>query len=191
MATRLDRFLESIDPSKTLDVVAARADEALNSFPMDAGALEGSEFMECVGRFVCHLDNHLLCLNPPRSYDPQAHWGQGCRLLEAEYGHDAILNANDLARTGVDGGLLGILRALARRRADEYASNEVAARVSAFWGGLTVEGQLSVADEYLAKYAHLLPRERTESGGIRTKIGFHKTLEQHPHMIQRLQRVGR
>ena len=39
MTTRLDRLLESIDPSRTIDQVSADVDRAVNSFTMQAEQL--------------------------------------------------------------------------------------------------------------------------------------------------------
>ncbi|MBW1744311.1 MAG: hypothetical protein JRJ47_12925 [Deltaproteobacteria bacterium] len=40
MKTRLDKLLESIDPTVTLDQVSSRVDEAMNSFKMESGIIQ-------------------------------------------------------------------------------------------------------------------------------------------------------
>ncbi len=192
MATKLERFLESIDPSGTIDETAARADAALNVFTVNPnGVPDGESFEHCLGRFLCHLDNHCLRLNPPWTYDPKRDIGRCYNLLVAEYGKDGVLVANDLIVTGQDGGLYGVLRAVARRRANQYAQTEIAARVSVFWRGLNTQEQLDVAEEYIKRFRDLLPAELTEGTGVRMKIRFWKVLEQHPYMVHRLRGVGR
>ena len=55
--TRLDRLLESIDPSKTLDQVSARIDDAINSFEKDAGVIEDwNTFKAVLTKFFRHTE---------------------------------------------------------------------------------------------------------------------------------------
>ncbi len=163
MATKLDRLLDSIAPEQTLDAVTALADAALTSFhPDQAVVTDWEAFKACLGRFFCHLENHLLRLEPPRAVDHWMDWGRCCRLLMEEYGKNGEKAAFEMVRTGNEGGLYAVLKAVAQRTADQCASNGIAARVSAYWSALPVDEQFEVMDEYLEKYGHLFPSELTE-----------------------------
>ena len=74
---------------------------------------------------------------------------------------------------------------------EEYAGNEIRAKVSHFWYSLSMDEQFSVMEEYLEKYRHLLPPELTEGNAVRLKADFTKVLEKHPYMIRRLSEVWR
>jgi hypothetical protein len=96
-----------------------------------------------------------------------------------------------MARTGNEGGLYAVLKALAMRMAEQYTRNEVSAKVSFFLDSLSVDEFLAAADEYVSKYRHILPSEMTEKGAGRIKANFEKVLNEHPFVIQRLQMAGR
>jgi len=192
METELDELLASIDPSRTLDETAARADEAVNSFDPGTGVItDWVEFQDCLGSLYCHVENHVLRLRSPREPDMWMDWGRCCRLLLDEYGADGEKAAFEMARTGNEGGLLGVQRTVAKHIAEQYAATEISAIVSSYLNGLTAQEQLDAADEYVEKFGDLLPSELTEGNAVRIKISFFKTLEQHPRMMQRLRRVGR
>ena len=58
MSSTLDALLDSIDPARTLDAVAARADDALNTFSVEAGRIAGWEaFRACLVGFLRHLES--------------------------------------------------------------------------------------------------------------------------------------
>jgi len=190
--TQLDRLLESIDPDRTLSDVAARTDDAINSFHMNRGsAKKWEEFMGCLIGLFCHVENTVLALDPPRSVNPEIDWGRCSRLLMEEYGKSGEKTAFELARTGVEGGLYGVMKALARRLAAQYVKNEISARISYYWDALTVDEKVAASAEYLEKYGHLLPSEITEGSAARVRANFTKVLEEHPRLIQRTRQVGR
>jgi hypothetical protein len=112
-------------------------------------------------------------------------------LLSHIYGHNGENTAFDMARTGNAGGLYAVLKAVALRMAEEYAENEIAGRIDYYWRKLTLDEQLSVADEYLEKYAHLLPPEVTEDSAARIRANFPKLLTQHPEIIRKIRLLGR
>jgi len=192
METRLNRLLESIDPGVTLDQVSARIDEALNSFNMESGIIQKwDEFKRVLTRFHWHVQKAILRTRLSRTPDPEIEWGRCCGILLKEYGLNGEKAAFELARTGAEGGLYRVLKSVARRMIDEYAGNEISAKICHFWHGLSVDEQLAATEEYLEKYGHLLPPELTEGSAARIKAHFVKVLEEHPHIIMRLRRLGR
>jgi hypothetical protein len=190
--TRLDKLLESIDPAVTLDQVSTPIDEALNSFNMASGMIQRwDEFKGVLTRFSWHVQSEVLRIRLSRSPDPDMDWGRCCELLLKEYGVNGEKAAFEIARTGMEGGLYQVLKALATRMIEEYASREISAKISHFWHGLSPEEQLASAEEYLQKYGHLLPSELTEGSAARIKAEFIKVLEEHPRMINRLRGIAR
>ena len=96
-----------------------------------------------------------------------------------------------MARTGNEGGLYAVLKALAKLMSEEYANNEISARISHYWNQLTPQEWLAAGEEFIAKYGHLLPSEHTEGTGARIKADLPKTLKEYPRLLQQLRRVGR
>ena len=192
MPSKLDRFLETIDPSRNIEQLWSRADNALNSFKVNqAMATDYWEFQRFLAELFCHLENTLLRLNPPRKTEYDFDGGRCLHLLQQELGSQADKVAFDRARTGVDGGLYGVLKLVARLMVEQYSGNEVAARVSEFWNGLSMDEQLEVSHEYVRKHGHMLPSEVTEGSAVRVMINFTKVLEEHPRLVARVRRIGR
>ena len=192
MGTRLDQLLDRIAPPRTIDETASRTDRALNSFRLKTALItDWEEFKACTAEFYCHVENTVLRLNPRRSVDLEFDWSRASRLYEREYGSSGEKAAFEIARTGNEGGLYAALKALARRMAEEYAGNEISARISRFLGELSVDEHLAMADEYLEKFGHLLPSELTDGSAARIRANMAKVLEEHPRLVRALRQVGR
>ena len=112
-------------------------------------------------------------------------------MLKKAYGDQADKAAFEMARTGVEGGLYGVLKTVAQLMVEEYAGNEIRARAGAFWNGLSLDEKLEVPTEYIKKHGHLLPSELTEGSAARLRMNFLKVLEEHPRLFMNVQRVGR
>ncbi len=192
MESKLQRLLDSIDPARTLDLTAARADEAVNSFRSDTGIItDWGQFRRCLVRFMQHMECGILRLRSHIEASFEFHWGRCLRPLMRVFGPSGEKAAFEMARTGSEGGLYAVLKAIAGQLAEEYAENEISARVLNYWNGLSVEDQLAASTEYLAEYRELLPWELTEGSAARIRGNFVKVLEEHPRMLQRLRRLGR
>lgn len=183
----LDQLLCSLDPSHTLDVAAARADEAFNSFRIPGAVIRTfPEFEELLTRFCLELQKAILCLGPTYEGDHDALWGE-CRLiLNKNEGPSGYKAAYDRARTGVDGGLNRVLKDLARGLAEEYGAREVIARARSYLNGLSPEERIAVAREYIDRYRSLLPAESVEGSGVRLVDNFAEVLALHPRLLRRL-----
>jgi hypothetical protein len=190
--TGLDRLLDALAPERTLDVVAARADQAVNTFNASQ-PLVGTwpDFMECLGRFLRHVENNLLRLphgfNPGTDYDAL----RALPLLREIYGPSGEKAAFEITRTGAEGGLRAVLQAMAQRLFENTARREIHARVNDHWCDLTTAEQLATPEEYLQKYGHLLPAELTEGRALRVFANFPRVLEEHPYLLQRLRQASR
>ena len=192
MASDLDRFLESIDPSRTFDQVSQRADQAVNSFVTEKATIQDwEEFKNFFAEFYRNIEKAVLRLGPGAPDDKEFYWGRCMKLLNEAFGPSGFKAAFEIVRTGKEGGLYRVLKAVSDLLVEQYAQNEISARISHYWNGLTVEEQIAATDEYLREYEHLLPSELTQGSAVRIKANFPKVLKEHPKMIRRMRRIGR
>ena len=192
MATKLRQLLDSIHPTRTLDETARRVDEAINTFSAASARItDWDEFVQCVVRFGMHVDGHVLRVDRMPEMDMDYGWGHYGKVLHEAYGPSGEKAAFEMARTGVDGGLYGVLRRFAEIQATKYAENEINGRISLYWRELSMDEQLLAMDEYLAEYGHLISSELTENGAARLRMDFQRVLAEHPRLMQRLGRIGR
>lgn len=192
MASQLEKLLDSIDPAKTYDQMFDRANRAVNTFEKrKAQIIHWDEFVETLGTFFCHVEAAVLNISPSVYSDSEFNSGRCLGLLSRIYGANGEKLAFDMARTGNEGGLYAVLKAMALRIAEEYAENEIAARASDFIDRLTAEEMSAAMDEYIEKYGRLLPSEMNEGGAGRIKANFYKVLKHHPRMLRTMRNVGR
>jgi len=191
MSTKLEQLLADIDPSKTYDQTLARADDAINLFSGTSGQItDWNEFSRYMAGFTAHVESKILQLHTcPAGLD--FYWSKCIQLLCHIYGSNGEKAAFEMVRTGKEGGLFSILRTVALRMAEEYAENEIDARIGDYWKKLTLDEQFCVTDEYLEKYGHLLPSELTEGNATRIRADFPKVLAQHSQIIRKTRRLGR
>jgi hypothetical protein len=192
MKTDLDRLLEDLDPERTIEPAFRRADAAINSFPMRCAQItDWNEFTSCILAFIAHVESHILCLRQPVRSTFDFDWGRATRILAHVYDRNGEKAAFEMARTGNEGGLYRVLKAVAMQIAEDLSENEIAARVSAFWQSHSPAEVLEASRQYLNRYGHLLPSEMTEGSAGRIRANFLRVLEKHPKLVQQLRRVGR
>ena len=192
MTTKLDRLLEEIDPSRTLDKVSAKVDEALNSFTVTKATIKSyDEFRDFFTKFFLHVETvyHRL---PPDFLDYRKFpWNEKAAFLEKAFGQGGELAAFQIAKTGKEGGLYGLLKKVADQMVEERAQPMISACIFHYTESSSVDELLAAPYEYLRKYGHLLPAELTERGAGRLRSNFLSVLEEHPRMIQRIRRIGK
>jgi len=195
MKTKLDKLIEIIDPSQTLDLEAARVNEALNLFLPKLNnrniIQNRDDFKTLMADFYCHVGNVIFHTRPPRKPQPDFDWYRSKNMLEKEYGSNGEDIAFDMARTNIGGGLYAVLKVVAGGMVDEYASNYIGSRVSDFLKSLSVDEKLAAIQEYLDKYSQLIPSELMEGGAVNVRLFFWKVLEEHPKIVQKLRNVNR
>jgi len=192
MATKLEQLLASIDPAKTYDRTFARANTAISSFGMKTGQItDHQEFIEYLTRFFCYVESAILNSSHSEPFDLDHDWDWCRRLLSRLYGSRGTVTAFDMVRTGNEGGLYAVLKAIALRTAEEYADNEIHHRVSDYWDHLKPDEVLPAVHEYLDRYGHLLPSEITENGAASVCGNFFTILKRHPKLLRTLRNVGR
>lgn len=187
MQTELDRLIHSIRPERTIEEVFNRANEAINTFHLEAAQIsEWDDFRHCMAEFLRHVEACSLRLNGPVEASSDFYWGRCAHVLLKVYGSSGEKAAFEMARTGNDGGLNAVLRAVAMHMAEEYAQKEISAKVGIYWQSLSVEQKFNVSSEYITKYGRFLPSELTEGSAARIRANFPKVLEKHPRLIQRI-----
>jgi len=191
MSTKLDRLLESIDPSRNLDKVSASVDQAINFFTMSRTTItDWDDYRYYLADFFRHVESVVLKLRDGAPVDREFYWGRCTIILNKEFGPSGFKTAFEIVRTGKDGGLYRILKTIADQMAEKYSQNEISARISKYWESLTFDEQLEAPDELLSKYGHLLPTEFTEGSAARLRVDFVKALEEYPNIIRRLRQIG-
>ena len=193
MATRLDRLLDSLNPSYTIDEINRRADAALESFQLKPVRLiQWTEF-QCW--FVClcrHIEGGILGLQggtPDSGLDFD--WGRFVSILTKAFGSEGPKAAFEIARMNCEAGVTGLARRIAQVLADQHIQNQIEELVWQYWNSLSVDEKLAAADLYLAKYGFLLPRELTEGSAARVRDHLPQFLMEHPRLVERLHRIGR
>lgn len=192
MKTKLDLLLDWVSPEKTIERTYNRASEAINTFQWDKAKVDSRcEFKHCMGSFLKHFN--CIILKIPKSVDISIvdSWRFCIHPLMRIYGDNGDIVACQLALTGNEGGLYGVLKAFAMYKAEEYSNNEIFAKVLGYYESLSPEEVLKASEEYMAKYGHLLPSEMTENGAPRIRGYFWKVLKMHPKLIQKIRQTGR
>jgi hypothetical protein len=190
VATDLDRLLESIDPRAVRDRVAARVDDAVNSFPWRRASIgRWDDFQRCLAEFHSHIASAALH-SAFRADSLDFDWGRCVHLLRGAFGGEGEKAAFEMGRTGAEGGLLRVLRTIAEGLVEDFSENEVSARIVQWWQSRSSDELLQAADEYIEKWGHLLPSELTEGSAARLRVNFLQVLREHPRLLRRVRRVG-
>jgi hypothetical protein len=192
MRTKLDKLLAQINPERTLEDTFNRANQAINTFRLDRARIEDHEVFEyTLAHFLRHVQAQVLRLSGPLDVPWEFYWSDCIHVLQQTYGPSGVIAAFEMARTGNEGGLSAVLRAVATRMAGQYAQNEIAARVNDYWNSLSRDEQFQAVSEYLEKYGRFLPGELTEHNAPRIRANFTKVLKEHPKLVQKIRRTVR
>lgn len=192
MTAKLDRLLHDIDPSRVLDPVSRRVDEAINSFPICTMRMtDWRAVKELLARLFMHIECRVMRARSRPDVDPEFMWDRCCQVLKKVYGSDAQYAIVHTVLSGTDGGLRNVIRNLGSCMAEEYARNEINARVAQYWSGLSLDEKLADSKAYLASWGHLLPLDVREDGAARIRAFFPQHLQERPFALQRLRAAGR
>ena len=187
MATKLEKLLEEIDPSRTIDKAETRINDALAHYRLEKNTVTSwEEHKICLAEMVTIARNAILNIPSNIGSDLEINYSQAFHYLEGEY--SSIQAVYDIMKTGAEGGIYKILQTLARLMAEDYSQNEIKARVAAYWSRLSVDEKLAAPDEYIEKYRDILPQKIKENP-IRLKVAFWQVLEEHPRMLKRLREL--
>ena len=187
MATPLEKLLREIEPVP--DEMDRVFDRALNTFPAPPAVIQDWDaYASLLGRFHHHLEKAFYG-RPPPSQDERAHCALSWALLSRELGRSAEHAAFEIARTGAEGGIRGLLRTAARLYSEDKAEQRVSGLVAEYWNRRSTSERWADADEYIARYRHALPSEMTEDAITRIHVNLFKVLQQHPFVMRRLRRT--
>lgn len=191
MDARLRELLIDLEPERVLDPVARRTDEAINTFgPVPAVLTDWEAFRRLIVDFGRHVDATVIGTSAFPEMEIDYAWGLYAKDLHKAFGKlHGEKSAFDRARTGVAGGLLGVLREVAEERIEKRQKQHIEARVGVFWQELSDADKLAVMDQYISEFRHLLPSDLVEDGAFRLKMSFLKVLAEHPRMLQRLRNL--
>jgi len=184
MATKLEKLLEEIDPSRTIDKAEMRINDALAHYRLENNTVDSwEEHKIYLAEMVTVARNAVLNIPGNIGSDLEINYSQAFHYLEREFG--TIQAVYDIMRTGAEGGIYKILRTLARLIAEDYSQNEIEARVAAYWSRLSIGEKFAAADEYIALYRDILP-QRIKGEALRLRISFCQVLDDHPRMLKRI-----
>jgi len=104
MATKLEKLLEEIDPSGTIDKVERRISDALSGYHREQNTVDSwEEHKTCLAEMVQIGRNAVLNLPDDFSNDLEQNYHEAIHYLEREYG--SIQAVYDIMRTGAEGGI--------------------------------------------------------------------------------------
>ena len=191
MSTKLDRLLEAIHPDITLRPIFDRAGAAVNSFPFpDVIITQFDRFRYLLVRFSQHLDAKILRIESMPDMGVDFHWSRCYQILKQIYGPNGEKTAFDMIRNNKEGGLREVINKFTDTVVQNYAANEINAKISFYINNLSVPEKIAAGKEYVQKYGHLLPNELTESTAVRIQANFAKVLEKHVFMVYHLAKAA-
>ncbi len=194
MASRLEQLLDSIAPYRTLDGVGRKIDDVLNTLVLPAATINSAtELRALLVEAWRHVHGRVWGLHGALPEIDSSHeWAWCQRVLNAVYGgQEGWRSALELARTGVDGGLYGVVKAFLQKAAEQYLGKIIEAGIDSLWRQLSFEEQVAVTREYMSEYGSLLPASVADRSSVDLVLGFPRLLREHPRILQRASRIGR
>ena len=183
--TKLQRVLDDIDPSKTIDPIERKINQALSNFKIQSNTVKSMDEAEALlARFVQAARNAAVGAPADAFADDGINYTQAIHYLSKEYPDQTEYAVRDIMLTGAEGGISQILRAIARAMAEEIALNGIKYDVEEFWNSLSVQEQIKMPDLYIELCGHMLP-EHIKGPGRYHLAAFWNVLEQHPGMVKR------
>jgi len=189
VASKLQHLLRDIDPAKTIDGVEQRINRVLVNYQRDKNSVDSwADYKACLAQFLQAARHAALRLSGDVGSDQEANFGSALHYLARAYPGNTLQTVYSMMQSGAEGGVYKIVTTLARLMAEDFAQNEINARISHYWLNLTVDEQLAAGDEYVAMYQDLLP-ENTVEEMVRIKASFLRVLQDHPRMLKRMREL--
>ena len=192
--SKLDDLLKKIDPKNTIDYFNAILDKALNSYRYSTSSIgDFDKLLKVLGDFYWYMEKKMLGLETELEQPEDMRIGFCEDILSKVYGRNYRTAVFDIAKSGVEGGLYGILKkigeAMARKSAEHRIDIEAANFCNELMNDLKVYDQ--TVKEYAQKYGHLLPERLIEGGAVDLKINFYEVLKNHPFLVKRMREIGK
>jgi len=192
MKSRLDSVLEGLHPSRTIQDISRRVDEAINSFYVEYDVTHKWHMFETMMvNFIRHLQSHIFDVESMPETHSGLYWGQCLDIFKKLYGQNGEKTAFDIVRSNSEGGIRKVLDNFAREVAKHYAQNEINAKVWFFWNNLSNDERFAVIQEYIEKYSHLIPEELRDGFPGRIYANMPTLLLKHPYIIDAMNRGHR
>ena len=192
MKSRLEYFLEGVHPSRTIQEISRRADEAVNSFLIEYDLYDrGISFQTFMTEYLRYLQKNILNIPSTPDNDSIYCWGMCLNIFKRLYKNGAEKTAYDIFRSNTEGGRRKLLNDFAVKVGEHYANNEIAMKAEFFWNNLTHEEKFEVVKEYIEKYHHLIPFELRDGFPGRVYDNFTKILIKHAFSMDRLNKSFR
>lgn len=192
MSLLFNQLMERLSPDRTIHDVQSRVNLAINSYSSGPVRIDTQQaFMDDLERFASHV--HSSCFGDAAAWYGQnvSHGGRCTYWLREIYGSSGERAAFRIARSGAEGGLLGIRRRLAEHLAKGWIANQIGAIVSECLSQLDFHGRAALAQEYLANFGHLLPLAIRTASETELNIHLQPLLERHPYLILEMRSVTR
>ncbi len=183
--TALADLLIKLDPAEVIDGPEQRADFALNTYPLANAPIDScQDFLHFMTLFNKNVKS---CVNDFWPYYDYA-WmhREVVELFESLFGQDGASHAHIIAQSGIDGGLYGLMKQIAKHAVSDYRRRVIDYAVDDFLTGLNCEKTMEAFHEYLDRYRDYIPPELIENNGWGIKTQFEQLLRKHPYMIRNL-----
>ena len=186
MDTEFSRFLDKIQANQYNDELHYRANQALNNFPCPSVVTNREQFEDCITRLADQVYGYILNGPPGMPLQPELGRQMAYEALKDLYGPHGMRKAMIMAHTALEGGMTRVLTDIAKQIVRDRAKKSITAAVNLFLGSLSPTQTEQVAQEYLARFGHLLPSELTEKNGVMLGIKIKEVLIEHPALMQRM-----
>jgi hypothetical protein len=194
MMSKLDDLLARIDPNRTIYDSDSLLAQALNSYQYSRSVVtDWSQFQKILGDFYWHVESIMLGVQGKVDPDDGMNQGFARQVLDQIYGGHGSATAFSIAQSGAEGGLYGVLKKVGEASARKYTERHIDYEVDRYVSELMRDySQYEAAvDDYVQKYASILPAEALANGAVDIKINFGKALKQHPYIVKRMRELGR
>jgi hypothetical protein len=212
MSSKLEKFLEDIDPRNNYDKHAKKVNNVLNyhiSIRVNNLVNSADELKECLWFFIedTYFWDGILTPERHRRAGYGIHWySKAMRLLEDVFSDDQSYqhipykdrdSSNDSAKIvsdmmfyGVNGGVYQVLKELAIAIIADCANEDIREAVNKFVDSLSWEESLDICKEYMSKYAYLLSESFIKNPPRNIGLLLPQILKEHPRSILRMREIG-
>jgi len=162
------------------------ADRAVNE--ACAGDLIASfeEFKDILVGVIVLVQKYVLKARNPVEDGREFYLDAAFRVLRKKLGPSGLQAAMEMGKTGKDGGVYAVIKLVAYGYAETLFEAEAKSRVGIIWEKLSNDEKFAVMDEYIAEFSSIFPDEMTESGAVRLKVNFPRTLHLHIENVRKL-----
>jgi hypothetical protein len=192
MPSQLETFLSSLSPVRTWDEVDQQVARVRSALALPATIASATELRAVLTQAWREFHGRVWGLGTAvPSLNARLEWDFATRILDEVFGKpNGWQTALDLARTGVDGGLPGVVVAFLDEAAEQYMSHLIEASIHQFWHLRPVDEQLEMVAQYRSLYGQYLPESLRDGSPFDLLLIFPRVLTEHPRMLRRLRRLG-